>query len=298
MTWTFIGLNLLVSLYVWTLPGDIDALKLLIGYGVIPQRIFDNLRVGGGDLLPSLLTLITHQFLHGGLLHLVGNMLFLKVFGEALEMRLGWGGYILFYLLGGVVAGVVHMLASTVTGETLIPTIGASGAVSAILGAYLALFPGKRVTAIIFIPIPLPLKLPTFIVLGWWFVQDYIAGIITITPQAAAGLVDNVAYWAHIGGFVLGMLVALPLLPPNRPHRRRAAPPLAPALRAAPPGSVAGQLLQSPSAQSPSAQTPLLPASQDVSWTATDGDLLDQWVQRRDHSQEIDTLEEWLRSNN
>lgn len=279
ITWTLIGMNVLISLYVWTLPSENAFLTVLVGFGLIPVRIMDGLRVPGADTLPSVATLISHQFIHANLLHLFGNMLYLKVFGEALEMRLGWGKYILFYLFGGVIAGAVHIGSSTLNGDIFTPGIGASGAIAGVLGAYLALWPGKRVTGIVFLPIPIPMKLPTFLVLGWWFVQDYLAGILAITPQSAAVLNDGVAYWAHVGGFIAGMVLAIPLVPSGRrgpdlsdnPFLSRK--PLTPLPQAA--------------TTKPADSAAALP------WTPADVEALDRWIEQRGRKHDLQALDEW-----
>lgn len=277
ITWTLIGLNVLISVYVWTLPSADAFLTVLVGFGLIPSRLMDGLRVPGADTLPSMATLISHQFIHANLLHLFGNILYLKVFGEALEMRLGWGKYILFYLLGGVIAGVVHIASSTLNGDIFTPGIGASGAIAGVLGAYLALWPGKRVTGIVFLPIPIPMKLPTFLVLGWWFVQDYLAGLLAITPQNAAVLNDGVAYWAHVGGFIAGMVLAIPLVPSG--GRK-------PDLNDNP------FLSSKPLKQLPTTPPAKTADSAPLPWTPADLEALDRWIEQRGNQRAIEAGEQ------
>jgi membrane associated rhomboid family serine protease len=171
-----------------------ELIGLFYRYGIIPERF---LLLQGAGWFP----LMSSMFFHGGWLHLLGNMLYLWVFGDNVEDRLGHAGYLLFYLAAGVTSGLTHILANP---QSAVPTIGASGAVAGILGAYFILFPHARVLT----PLPigffittahLPAVLFLFI---WFFLQVFNAMIAGATPEA-----QMVAWWAHIGGFVLGFLV-------------------------------------------------------------------------------------------
>jgi membrane associated rhomboid family serine protease len=155
--------------------------------------------------IPPWLTLITCMFLHGGWMHILGNLWFLYVFGDNVEDRLGHVGFALVYLGTGILAGLAHYLAGP---QSPIPTIGASGAIAGVMGAYLILYPHARVLAVL----PLFVIFPTFVLpapifLGIWFVMQAISGIST----AASGAVTGVAWWAHIGGFAAGALIAFGL---------------------------------------------------------------------------------------
>jgi membrane associated rhomboid family serine protease len=149
------------------------------------------------------------MFLHGGWLHIGGNMLFLWVFGNNVEERLGMIRYLLFYLAGGVAAFALQLLLDP---GSAIPTLGASGAIAAVLGAYIVMYPRARVlTLVIFFFITL-LELPAYFVLGIWFVLQLFSGVGQIGSEVNGG----VAYWAHVGGFAFGLLVGFLLRRPGR----------------------------------------------------------------------------------
>jgi len=151
--------------------------------------------------IPVFLTLFTSMFMHGGLAHLAGNMLFLFVFGDNVEDAMGHVRYLIFYLLCGVLAGLCHVFSTAFLGQSLlIPSLGASGAISAVLAAYIRLFPGKKVYLWVFLFI---IPVPAFIVLGVWFAFQLIDGFGMLGGQQ----VGDVAYAAHIGGFVFGLLL-------------------------------------------------------------------------------------------
>lgn len=146
--------------------------------------------------------LFTSMFLHGGWMHLIGNMWFLWIFGDNVEDEFGHFGYLLFYLFCGVGAGLVHTVANL---HSTIPSIGASGAISGVMGAYIVLYPRTRVLTLV----PLvffffTLRLPAIVILGLWFLLQFLNGLGSVGAPATGG----VAFWAHIGGFVLGALVA------------------------------------------------------------------------------------------
>lgn len=140
--------------------------------------------------------------MHAGLAHLAGNMLYLWIFGDNVEDSLGHGKYLLFYLIGGVIASLAHIFTNP---QSQIPTVGASGAIAAVLGAYLVLYPRSRVLT--FIPLGFFMRLtsvPAVIVLGLWFVLQLFSGVLSL----GAADVGGVAFWAHIGGFVAGVVLA------------------------------------------------------------------------------------------
>ncbi len=144
------------------------------------------------------LTLITCMFLHGGWMHLLGNMLFLYIFGDNVEDRLGHVGYVVFYLVSGVLSGLAHLLTDP---SSVVPTIGASGAIAGVMGAYFLLYPHARVLTVI--PIFFFLEfivLPAWLMLGFWFVIQLFQGSLAAATPGAGG----VAWWAHIGGFAVG----------------------------------------------------------------------------------------------
>ena len=187
-------------------PTDVD--EFYCRWSFQPREWFDNLegqsQVGSPRNWDVLLTIITSMFLHAGWLHIAGNMLFLWVFGDNVEDRLGHVPYLLFYLTAGVVASLIQGVMDV---NSLIPVVGASGAVAGILGAYLVWFPGATVVAVVPILFFLPLPVPAFIMIGLWFIQNLAAGYMTIataqTPDA------GVAWFAHIGGFLFGFGMVL-----------------------------------------------------------------------------------------
>jgi membrane associated rhomboid family serine protease len=158
--------------------------------------------VPGLDVTPVsvYLTLLTSMFMHGGLAHIAGNMLYLWIFGDNIEDRIGHLRYLLFYLLCGVLASLAHVATTALTGANLlIPSLGASGAISGVLGGYLILFPGRRVRVLIFNMLQ---EVPALIAIGLWFLFQLVFGLGTLGAEGG-----GVAYGAHIGGFVAGFLL-------------------------------------------------------------------------------------------
>lgn len=148
-------------------------------------------------------TLLTSMFLHAGFMHLAGNMLFLWIFGDNLEDEMGHLGFLLFYLAAGIGAGLIHIMTGP---DSVVPTVGASGAIAGVMGGYLLLYPKAKVDVlIIFIIFFKVFPMPAWIMLGLWFAMQAVGSIGT---SAEAG---GVAYWAHTGGFVVGLLMIIPL---------------------------------------------------------------------------------------
>lgn len=181
--------------------------RIIYGLGMIPAVLFGD---AGLDpelvLVPSTLTLLTSLFLHGGFMHLIGNMLFLWVFGDNVEDSMGHVRFLAFYLICGIAASLVHALSDP---ASTAPLIGASGAISGVLGAYFILHPRVKVWVLMFAW--LPMKLPTFIILGLWAVLQFAN---SLTADGAAG---GVAWWAHVAGFIAGAAL-IPLF--KYPHVR------------------------------------------------------------------------------
>ena len=175
---------------------------LLAMWGVVPADL--TAAWNHGDYLSrESATLVTSQFLHGGWLHLGGNMLYLWIFGNNVEDRFGRVRFLLFYLLGGVVAGLSQV---AIDPTSPVPTIGASGAIAATLGAYLVLFPRARVTTLVFLGFFYQLiDIPAIVVLGFWFVLQLVEGLTSLGSVQGGG---GVAFFAHIGGFVFGAVLA------------------------------------------------------------------------------------------
>jgi len=189
--------NIFVFFYEITLPPH--ALKVFeMANAMVPARIPDSL-TGHGSLELALLPLVTSMFLHAGLAHIVGNMLFLWIFGDNVEAAFGHLWYLLFYFVCGVGAGLVHIAFNL---GSHIPALGASGAISGVLGAYIVLEPQNRILCLIFIFV---VRVPAAIVLGVWFILQFLSGIGSLGTSVNGG----VAVWAHIGGVLLGLFIAL-----------------------------------------------------------------------------------------
>jgi membrane associated rhomboid family serine protease len=195
-----IGLNALVFLFEISLsPAGLD--RLISAFGLVPAR----LPLTSPALLlqdpESLVSLFTHMFLHGGWVHFLSNMWILYIFGDNVEDRMGSGRYLVFYLVSGLSAGLLQAL---IDPSSRIPSIGASGAIAGVLGAYFVLFPGARVVTLIPIFLfPWFVEIPALFFLGFWFVSQLFSGITSLGATNMGG----VAWWAHIGGFVFGALV-------------------------------------------------------------------------------------------
>ena len=166
---------------------------------------------------PVYLTLLVSLFMHGSIMHLLGNMLFLWIFGDNIEDDLGHGRYVLFYLVAGVIASLAHVVSTFTFGDNpFIPSLGASGAISGVLGAYLVLHPHRRVKVIM---LRMLTEVPGYAAVGLWFLFQLISalGVIGLGAQAGGG----VAFMAHIGGFIAGVvLVKLFAIGSRRPVRR------------------------------------------------------------------------------
>jgi len=186
--------------------GGDDALDAFITrWGVVPAELVDALRSGSFASMETV-TLVTSQFLHGSLVHIAGNMLFLWIFGNNIEDRFGRLAFLAFYLVGGIVAGLTQVV---IDPTSTVPTIGASGAIAAVLGAYLVLFPGARVTTAIFLIFFYQLiEIPAIFVLGFWFALQLFDGIGSLGAMGQA-TTGGVAFFAHIGGFIFGAAIAL-----------------------------------------------------------------------------------------
>ncbi|HEX7001059.1 MAG TPA: rhomboid family intramembrane serine protease [Trueperaceae bacterium] len=216
LTWAIVAVNVLVFLYTLSLPGR-DQLAFVFDQGFVPA-LFRQSPAG------EFASLFTSLFLHGGWGHLLSNMIFLLVFGDNVEDRLGRVPFLVFYLAGGAFATLAHSLFA---GPSLVPLIGASGAISAVLGAYFAIFPRQHVLTFVpplFVPWlllsflgPVPRFfmwwLPAWVFIGYWaLLQIFQAGASLGAPVQDGG----VAWWAHVGGFAFGLVWTYLLVPPQR----------------------------------------------------------------------------------
>ena len=183
--------------------GSEGALQSFItAWGVVPREYTTGHDIAPLIPLPFWSTLLTSMFLHGGWMHLGGNMLYLWIFGDNLEKVMGNARFLLFYLVCGIAAAITHIVFS---GGSAVPTVGASGAISGILGGYLILFPRNRVRVLTRGGI---MSVPALVVLGFWIVIQLISGFGSIASTAETG---GVAYLAHVGGFLAGLLLVKPM---------------------------------------------------------------------------------------
>ena len=195
MTVTLIGINVVVFVVELLLEAAGALPTFFMNWGVTPYEVTQNLGVR------SIATLLTSVFIHGGFMHILGNMLYLWIFGNNVEDVMGRPKFVLFYLLCGVLAGLSQVAADPLS---RIPAIGASGAIAGVLGAYLVLFPRARVATLVFLGLFFRIaRLPAVLVLGFWFVLQLLNGMLALTTFESGG----VAWFAHIGGFVAGVLL-------------------------------------------------------------------------------------------
>jgi membrane associated rhomboid family serine protease len=215
VTWGLVAVNAVVFLLVASLPEQ-EIEGFFQRFGVVPARFHPAWPYTRGPLGLAVLPLFTSQFLHAGWLHVIVNMWTLAIFGRAVEGRMGGARFLVFYLLCGVLSGVAHVYANPLSG---VPAVGASGAIAGVMGGYLALFPRARlvmVFPIFFYPLFVPISAVLYI-LYWFFLQLYSGTLALANPGAAGG----VAWWAHVGGFLAGLLLVAFFTPPKR--RRRVA---------------------------------------------------------------------------
>ena len=201
-----IAVNVAMFVYeIWLGPG---LRPFLLQWGLTPASLSLALH-GQGSLAGPAVTLFTSTFLHGGWAHLIGNMWYLWIFGDNVEDRLGHVRFLLFYLAAGIVAGLVQWF---VTPASRLPTVGASGAIAGVLGAYAVAFPRARVITLVpvFFIIQI-MALPALVVLGLWFVLQFFSGALSLAAAGAPGgeWSGGIAFWAHIGGFAFGALAMM-----------------------------------------------------------------------------------------
>ncbi len=228
VTYLFIAVNILVFVFLQGLGRNVEFTyslstvpeEILTGRDLVTEgRIMQDLRSGREFRQPGLgptpisvyITLITSMFMHGGFAHILGNMLYLFIFGDNIEDRIGHGRYAVFYLLTGVLASLAHVFTTAaLDGNTMVPSLGASGAISAVLGAYLVLFPKKRVYVIL---LRFVTAVPAVVAIGIWIVFQLLRGV------GSLGGGTGVAYAAHIGGFIAGLALIKLFEPGRRPSR-------------------------------------------------------------------------------
>ncbi|MCO5177697.1 MAG: rhomboid family intramembrane serine protease [Thermomicrobiales bacterium] len=218
VVYAIIVLNVVVFLYELSLQaqGGDSLGRFIYSWGAIPLELAHMEDFPPSISLPIWATGFSSMFIHGGWLHIIGNMLFLWVFGDNVEDALGHARFIIFYLICGIGAVALQVLVDTSSTQ---PMVGASGAISGVLAAYLVLFPHGRVRVLIWLGIFVTvISLPALIVIGFWIVLQFISGFASVGPDTAQA--GGVAYFAHIGGFITG-LVAIWLFRNHRPRRAR-----------------------------------------------------------------------------
>jgi len=210
VTLALIAVNVWAFLFELAQGRDINRLVFL--FGIVPARYVTRYGIANLTATGLLVPVFVSMFLHGGWLHLLGNMLFLFVFGRSVEDRFGHVKFLLLYFLSGLAGAILHIALSP---GSRMPTIGASGAIAGVLGAYFVSFPRARITTLI----PLifffwTVELPAILVLGYWFLIQFVTGFQMLAIQSATG--GGVAWWAHVGGFMMGLLLAVAFRPARR----------------------------------------------------------------------------------
>ncbi|TYO94696.1 rhomboid family intramembrane serine protease [Desulfallas thermosapovorans] len=208
---TIIALNVLI--YLWEVSMEPYLLnQVYYTFGLVPVEAL-NAVFTGSSLTPVLVSFVTSTFIHGGWLHVISNMLFLWVFGDNVEDRLGHFKYLLFYLAAGFAGGLAHIISDPVS---TVPVVGASGAVAGVLGAYIIAFPRSRILALVPIIIIFTLmEIPAVVFIAIWFILQLFNGVASL-----GGTADTVAYWAHIGGFIIGAVLIKTMSPRVRGYFR------------------------------------------------------------------------------
>jgi len=196
VNWLIIGLNVAVFIFILSL-GPKTVQTFIRYYGLVPGRLLAHV-----DIV-NIETVFTSMFLHGGWLHLFSNMLALFIFGDNIEDRMGHIGYAFFYLICGVLAAAAQIIATPAMNG---PMIGASGAISGVLAAYLVLYPRARIlTLFLLIFLPWFIEVPAVIYIGFWFLTQLLSGFASVSSGAQA--LGGIAFWAHIGGFISGLVL-------------------------------------------------------------------------------------------
>lgn len=210
VTVALIVVNAIVFIYELSLGRHLE--EFIYMYGIVPARVMHFFNVPHGNVKSVFLPFITSMFLHAGFMHLAGNMLYLWIFGDNIEDRLGHLKFLAFYLASGAGASIIFLFFGS---ESLVPCIGASGAIAGVLGAYMITFPKAKVmTLFVFGFFWRSVELPAIVVLGFWFVIQFFNGAAAITSHDMTG--GGIAWWAHIGGFILG-IVLMNLFPKRKP---------------------------------------------------------------------------------
>ncbi len=210
VTYALIGINIFVFIHEMLLS-ESGLKEFFQLYAVVPRELTASLNgIPVNQPVPEPLTLVTSQFLHGGFLHILGNMLFLWIFGNNIEDQLGHIKYLIFYIACGMLAALSQWIFST---QSSLPSLGASGAIAGVMGAYILRFPQARIRTLVFLgPFIVFPEIPAIFFLGLWFVQQALYSIASLGVPTNVGMESGgIAYWAHAGGFVFGAILG-PLL--------------------------------------------------------------------------------------
>ncbi len=217
-TWAIIAINFFFFFRELSLPaGATDQMIAL--FGIIPARFTDPAWAAGVGFPHTYVPFLTTMFLHGGWLHISGNMWALWIFGDNVEDRMGPLKFCVFYVGCGIAAGLIHVLTHA---GSRVPAVGASGAIAGVMGAYFVLYPRARIHALFLIVFwPVFFEIPAWVYLGFWLLIQFFSGTLA---AATAGQVSGIAWWAHIGGFAMGILTFWAFLRPQRSLARTVSP--------------------------------------------------------------------------
>ena len=201
VTWALIVLNGIIFIFEISIPEDLLQ-QLFYLFGLVPAKYsYPSWALIHGLRFDDYLSFLTNMFLHGGLFHIVGNMWFLYLFGSSVEDRMGHLRFLIFYLLSGIAANVIYFVVDI---HSKVPEFGASGAIAGVMGAYIVMFPNARIITLFFILFfPVFVEISAFFYVGFWFLMQILSGTLSLGFHEAGG----VAWWAHIGGFVAGILL-------------------------------------------------------------------------------------------
>lgn len=209
-------INVLIFLYELSLGSGLG--EFIMEFGVVPLKVSYYSQASDLTFINTFFPFISSMFLHGGFIHLIGNMWFLWIFGDNIEDKLGHFKFIAFYFLCGFIASSVHVFFNS---QSNVPCVGASGAIAGVLGAYMITFPRARIVTVVplFVFIQI-MELPAIVVLGFWFVIQFFSGAASITASTSGA---GVAWWAHIGGFAAGVIILyiIRIFFVRKPGRRR-----------------------------------------------------------------------------
>ncbi len=214
VTVAIIVVNMVMFIYELSMGYRLE--RFLMTWGLVPLKASHFFHIPELTIADAFAPFFTSMFLHGGWLHVIGNMWYLWIFGDNVEDRLGHVRYALFYLICGLGAAVTHVLFNSSSG---VPVVGASGAVAGVLGAYLFCFPKARVLTLVFIFIFITtIEIPAYFFLAFWFLLQFLSGTMSIA--ARVGDAGGVAWWAHVGGFVLGVILIRRMRRHNRSRQQ------------------------------------------------------------------------------